>query len=335
MKFKHVIGIDVSKFTLDCACHHNGAYLQVENNRKGYLKLLKWARKQCGVDPKQILFCFEHTGIYSLVLAIFLDEQQIPCIVQSALAIKRSMGLVRGKNDKADARQIARYANLHMQELKLYQLPSKNLLKLKSLLTLRDRMVQQRASYLASQREYEFCFVKNQNKELFGIHQSMIAAFDKQIGKVEQQMEQIILTDEKLKECYELMQSIRGVGKVIACHMLIYTQAFTCFNTWRQFAAFCGIAPFENRSGTIINKTKVSQLAHKKIKAKLHLVAMSAIQFNPEMKTYYERRVEEGKNKMSSLNMVRNKMLSRIFAVVKRGTPYKLMELQGSNFYVK
>ena len=148
MQFKHVIGIDVSKFTLDCVCHHNGAYLQVENHHKGYKQLLKWARKQCGVDCKQILFCFEHTGIYSLVLAIFLQQQQVPCIVQSALAIKRSLGLVRGKNDKADARQIARYAYLHREELPLYQLPSKNLLTLKSLLTLRDRMVQQRAGYL-------------------------------------------------------------------------------------------------------------------------------------------------------------------------------------------
>lgn len=55
---------------------------------------------------------------------------------------------------------------------------------------------------------------------------------------------------------------------------------------------------------------------------------MGAIQYNEEMKTYYERRLKEGKTKMSSLNMVRNKMLSRIFAVVKRGTPYKHLTLQ-------
>jgi transposase len=328
MKFNHVIGIDVSKFTLDCVCHHNGAYLQVENSRKGYLRLLKWARKQCGVTVQQILFCFEHTGLYSLVFAIFLDEQQICCVAQSPLAIKRSLGLVRGKNDKADARQIARYGYLHREELKLYKLPSKNLLQLKTLLTLRDRMVQQRAGYLASHKEYETFFVKKDNKELFAVHQSMIAALDKQITKVEQQLEEIILSDEKLRECYELMQSIRGVGKIISCYMLVHTQAFTSFDTWRQFAAFCGIAPYDNRSGTFIGKTKVSPLANKKVKSLFHLIAMGAIQCNQEMKTYYERRLEEGKTKMSSLNMVRNKMLSRIFAVVKRGTPYKHMELQ-------
>lgn len=328
MKFNHVIGIDVSKFTLDCVCHHNGAYLQVENTRKGYLQLMKWVRKQCGVTLQQILFCFEHTGLYSLVFAIFLDEQQIPCVAQSALAIKRSLGLVRGKNDKADARQIARYGYLHREELSLYKLPSKNLIKLKSLLTLRDRMVGQRAGYLSSQKEYGTFFVKKDNKELFTIHQSMIAALDKQITKVEQQIEQLIHSDEKLKECYELMQSIRGIGKIISSYMLVHTQAFTSFDTWRQFAAYCGIAPYENRSGTFIGKTTVNHLANKKVKSLLHIIAMGAIQCNQEMKTYYERRLQEGKTKMSSLNMVRNKMLSRIFAVVKRGTPYKHLELQ-------
>ena len=49
---------------------------------------------------------------------------------------------------------------------------------------------------------------------------------------------------------------------------------------------------------------------------------MGAIQLNGEYKTYYERRTKEGKNKMSTLNIIRNKLIFRIFAVVKRGTPY-------------
>ncbi|MCK5705403.1 MAG: IS110 family transposase, partial [Cyclobacteriaceae bacterium] len=87
--------------------------------------------------------------------------------------------------------------------------------------------------------------------------------------------------------------------------------------------SYCGIAPFPNTSGTSIRgKTKVSNLANKKIKSLFDLCAKSAIQHNPEMKAYYNRRLEEGKNKMSTINIVRNKLLSRIFAVVNRQTPY-------------
>jgi transposase len=140
-------------------------------------------------------------------------------------------------------------------------------------------------------------------------------------------MELIILSDEKLSECYTLMKSIQGVGKIISCYMLVHTQAFTGFDNWRQFASYCGIAPYPNQSGLFKGRTTVSHLANKKLKSLFHLIAMGATQTNPEMKGYYERRIAEGKTKMSSLNMVRNKMLSRIFAVVKRGTPYKHLTL--------
>ncbi|MCB0823857.1 MAG: hypothetical protein KDC09_14255, partial [Bacteroidales bacterium] len=69
-------------------------------------------------------------------------------------------------------------------------------------------------------------------------------------------------------------------------------------------------------------KTKVSNLANKKIKSLLDLCAKTSIQYNIEMKIYYQKRVEEGKPKMATINIIRNKLLSRIFAVVQRGTPY-------------
>lgn len=52
------------------------------------------------------------------------------------------------------------------------------------------------------------------------------------------------------------------------------------------------------------------------------MCAKVAIQHNHEMKAYYERRVEEGKSKMSTINIIRNKILARMFAVARRGTPY-------------
>ena len=52
------------------------------------------------------------------------------------------------------------------------------------------------------------------------------------------------------------------------------------------------------------------------------MCARSAIVCNPEMKTYYRNRKEKGDNGMSVMNIIRNKLISRIFAVVKRGTSY-------------
>ena len=106
-------------------------------------------------------------------------------------------------------------------------------------------------------------------------------------------------------------------------YLIAYTNGFTRFKNSRKFASYCGIAPFPYQSGiSIRGKTKVNHLANKKLKTLLDLCAKSAIQYNAEMKQYYERRIKEGKAKMSTINIVRNKLLSRIFAVVQRGTPY-------------
>jgi transposase len=49
---------------------------------------------------------------------------------------------------------------------------------------------------------------------------------------------------------------------------------------------------------------------------------MAAIQWNDELKQYYERKVAEGKNKMSVINAVRNKLVHRIFAVLRDDREY-------------
>ena len=59
-----------------------------------------------------------------------------------------------------------------------------------------------------------------------------------------------------------------------------------------------------------------------RVKAIFNLCAVSAIQHSTEMKQYYQKRVDQGKNKMSTVNIIRNKLIARMFAVVKRGTPY-------------
>lgn len=119
------------------------------------------------------------------------------------------------------------------------------------------------------------------------------------------------------------MVSIKGIGKVTARFLIVYTMGFTAFESWRKFASYCGIAPFPHRSGTsIVGRTKVSRLANLEGKALLHQCALSAVISSPEMKAFYERRLAMGKSKMSTINIIRNKLVARAFTVVALGTPY-------------
>lgn len=141
--------------------------------------------------------------------------------------------------------------------------------------------------------------------------------------RLEKEMDRIVGEDPGLREQFRLLTGVKGIGAVTARFLIVRTAGFTAFSTWRKFASYCGIAPFPYRSGTSIRgRTRVNKLANRQGKTLLNMCACSAIQFNPEMRAYYQRRVEQGKNEMGTLNIIRNKLLARAFAVIKRGTPY-------------
>jgi transposase len=323
MKILDTIGIDISKLNFDVRIHSTQFYQQFENSNKGFETMLKWVYKNSSFSKENILFIFEHTGLYSHQLSVYLTDKEIPFSLIPGLEIKRSLGIARGKNDKVDATKIALYAYRLRDEIELTVLPTEQIQSLKTLLSLRDRIVKQRAGYITSLNEQKRVLVKNKNEVLINTQKKIIKHLSKQIKVLEIEIQEIISSDEQLSSQFKLITGIKGIGPQTALFVIAYTHGFTRFKTWRKFASYCGIAPFPNASGTSIRgRTKVSNLANKKIKSLFDLCAKSAIQHSPEMKMYYTRRLEEGKNKMSTINIIRNKLLSRIFAVVERQTPY-------------
>ena len=323
MKYVESLGIDVSKKTLDARLHLSKSHRQFANSAKGFKELLSWSKKQTELEQGQILICFEHTGLYSLPLALFLDKTRICFCMVAAMEIKRSLGIVRGKNDKVDAKRIAEYAYLRREQLKPTDLPSNNILTLQKLLSLRARLVKERAGYKGSMKEYKTMLKQNDLGSGIDIHKKMIHYLGKQIDAIELQLNQIIDEDEKIKKLYFLVTSVKGVGLVLGLNFLVTTNCFKGIKDGRKFACYAGIAPFDKQSGTSLKtKSRVSHYANKKMKALLNLAATSAIQFDQEIKIYYQKRVADGKSKMSTLNIVRNKIVHRVFAAVNRGTPF-------------
>lgn len=324
MEIKEIIGIDVSKKSIDVVVHTTQKHREFDNNSaKDIKKMVDWALKNAMISKDNVLFVFEHTGLYSHQLATTLTNLKMNYTVVSGLAIKRSLGLARGKDDKSDATNIALYGYRLRDELEPSQIPTKELQSLKRLLGLRKRLVKQRAGFKTSLKEQKRVLKKMDNKEFFDVQERVIKDLSKHIIKVEKTMRKIIEESKELNKMYNLIISIKGVGSQTALYMIVYTQGFTQFKTWRKFASYCGVAPFPNSSGTSLKgKTKVSHLANKEIKALLTNCATSAIQYSPEMKQYYQRRIDQGKSGMSTINVIRNKIIARIFAVVERGTPY-------------
>ena len=239
-------------------------------------------------------------------LACHLYDHEVIYSMVPAMEIKKSLGLIRGKNDKVDAERIAEYAYLRRDVLKPYELPSTQILKLQKLNTLRARMIKQRTGYKASLTEYKTLLVRKDNLILFQEQERMIQHFDKVLKRLNSEIQNIIDQDKQLSHHNKLITSVKGIGPVLAAYFLVTTNCFSSFNDGRKYACYAGVAPFAKQSGTSLNsKARVSNMANKKMKALLNLASGSAIQADPELKAYYKRRIEAGKSKMSTLNIVR------------------------------
>ena len=161
------------------------------------------------------------------------------------------------------------------------------------------------------------------DKYLHALSKQQLAVLNRQIRQIENDMQALIKADEQMDRQAELICSIPGVGKVLCWTMLAKTENFTTITEPRKMACYSGVVPFSNSSGTSIRgKNRVSSYADKAVKTILHMAAMRAVRLKNDLQIFYLRKVSEGKNKMSVLNAVRNKLIHRIFAVVKNQTPY-------------
>jgi transposase len=320
-KVTETIGIDVSKLTLDVFVRTTNVHKQFSNDSKGFKQIISWITKQ-KINLEQTLFCFEHTGWYCLQLGYFLFENKHRYCCINAIEIKRSMGLKRGKSDKADAWEIANYAWLRREELVPSTPPAKNLIELQRMMSLREQLVKQQTASKNLLKGMEI-IVEHKDDVAMAILKENINYLGNQILTIEKAMNELIKQDETMINNYKLSKTVKGVGIVLAVQMLLHTHNYSRFESSRQFAAYCGLVPYPYQSGTSINgRNKIHPISDRKMKSLLSMAAISAIQHDNELKIYYKKRLEEGKPKMVVLNIIRNKIVSRVFATVNRGTPY-------------
>lgn len=327
------VGIDISKKTMDVAVCKTGIivredHLRVENTAEGYHEMMNWLTKMIEGNKNDILICMEHTGIYSLTFQCLLEDDQVAYVMVSPLHLKKSMGLVRGKNDRIDAFRIADFCYTHRHKLQQSRLPSDSLQQLKKLVAERDRYVNHKRMLEQTKTDMEQFDAENTRFRTLKMLKEVVSV----IEDIEEEMLTIIQRDEAMNRNYALLTSIIGIGLVNAINTMIYTNNFDGFDNARQYACFVGVAPFPNESGTSVKgKTKVSHMGNKHLKADLTQGAKSAAYWDPQLRLYYQRKINQGKSYGSVINAIKFKLIQRMFAVVNRGTPFVKMATFSSN----
>lgn len=327
MKQKYVIGIDISKSKLDC-CVMDFKYkilyeMIIPNTEKKINSFMKDMMKLLKITKEELMICSENTGIYNRPLEILCTQSDYFLWVEHPVKIKKASSDLRGKDDRKDARRIAEYAVRYHDKKLPYKEPSQVVKQMNVLSKSRDSLLLQKTALENQLREakshdpFEF-------KVLSQSFSKTLKTFVSEIKKIEKQLSILIESEGEIKKNKDLLISIPGIGMQTAINFIIITDNFKNFENAKHLACYAGVVPFKNQSGTIVKKERISKMANQKLKKLLHLSAMATIRADKELKAYFVRKVEQGKNKMSVLNAIRNKLVHRIMAVIKRQQPYLL-----------
>jgi len=325
---KFIIGIDVSKQKLDYCLLDSGSILkeiQGKNTLSGIKATLGTLVKEYGIEEDHVLICAEYTGQYTYPLCCISEEMGFDLWLENPEQIKYRSGVQRGKNDKIDARRIAYYGYGFKEEARLFCMPEKSIRSLRQLIPERDMYVCDRSKYQGQLTDQKTFMSKedyqNKSKRL----KSLIKTLDHMIDEIEYRIQNLISTDDFLSHQHKLLCSIDGIGDKTAVKMIAETNGFRDFDDPRKFCCHAGVAPFTYQSGSSRHsRSRVSHRADKSIKVLLHLAALcAATKMKGELHVYYQRKVSEGKNKMSVLNAVRAKLVHRMFAVIRENKLYE------------
>lgn len=324
---KYVIGIDISKSKIDCAVLSSEIEVkfekEVSNTDPKIHKFITNVLSTLEIRASDLLICCENTGIYNRPLERVCGEIGVDLWVEHAVKIKRASIGMRGKTDRKDALRIAEYAIRYHDRKVLFVEPSTSVRELNEQTKIRETLISQRVAIQNQLKE-----AKSHDLESYNIlkkgFSKVLKSISKSIQEVDERINELMIKDSDMQRNADLITTIPGIGRQNAINFIIATNNFSDFSSANHLACYAGVVPFENQSGTIIRRARVSKMANKNLKRLLHLAAMAAIRFDPELKAYFIRKVQEGKNKMSVLNAVRNKLVHRIMAVIRKGKPYEI-----------
>ena len=294
-----------------------------DNNSDGIAKLHKWLVGHGVPFNENTLLVIENTGIYHRQIWHYCSEHSLPIYIGNATHIKWSFGIARGKNDVIDSKRLCDYAHKQAEDLKATSALDPVYLKLKDLMTSRTMLQRQRNAIKVYLNELKGINDKETQKVMEKANEAALKGLEKSMEKIEGLIMATIKQTEKVGKNYELLNSIPGLGHVTATYLICCTNNFAGNISGKQLASYAGVVPFAETSGSSVKgRNKVHKMANKELKALLHMAALSCIRTYPEFREYYDRKIAEGKHSRSVLNAIKNKLLLRAVAVIKKQHPY-------------
>jgi transposase len=313
---RQIYGIDLSKEKFDVNFIDQTGQKQhsvVKNDLKNISKFLV----SIPIDSHLVA---EHTGVYGDLLLFLSNQMNISISLCSGYSIKHSLGLHKGKTDKIDARRIREYGERFYDTLIESKVNGELMGELQELFSLRNQLVKERKMLLTKQKGV----MRLAFRSIYAsdVYKRTLSLLTKEIRGIEEQLLELIRSDEEFSRNFDLVTSIKGIGPITTCQLIIKTANFKRITTAKRAASYAGICPFPNASGQMVKKSRVSPMSDKALKSLMFICAKSAVAHNKEYRLYYLKKQLEGKPHYLIMTNVANKLMRTVYKIIESGCPW-------------
>jgi len=305
------LGIDISKadFHVELSVNEKLRHRRFVNGKEGFRELCVWLARH---KAEPVHACLEATGRYGDELALHLYEAGHVVSVINPAQIKAfgQSELLRNKDDRPDAGLIRRFCE--KQQPAAWQPPSTQLRELQALTRHLENLHDTRQQQVNRLEGVN-------NKAVLKSLRKLVTHLDSEIQRTEKQIQDHIDNDPDLQRQQQLLSSIKGIGKLTAAKLLAEIGDISSYKSARQVAAYAGLTPRNNRSGTLRGKTRLSKTGNARVRKALFFPALVAKRYNPIVRAFCQRLTHSGKNKMEVIGAAMRKLIHIAFGVLKSG----------------
>jgi len=298
------VGVDTGKLQLDIHIRPLDIHFNVSNDDSGIKKAIKVIEKH---NPKRIII--EATGRLEHAFILACSEHKLPFVVANPIHIKRFAGAIGqlAKTDKLDARLIAHYGETIKPPISV----------IKPVIMRRMSDLLSRRRQLINMQTMEKNRLQIMPKEIQGFIKPILTAISHQIEKTDNKLLKLIAECPEQQAKNEIIQSMPGVGKVVAFSLLSNMPELGYLSN-KKAAALIGVAPVNRESGSYKGQTRIKG-GRPQIRTVMFMAMMSAMQCNPIFKATYQRLIKAGKPKKVAIIACLRKMIVILNSMVRDG----------------
>lgn len=320
MKRKYILGIDIAKKSF---------HYRLETEAGTMVEAASWSNSPADIgafirhlitqlgDLKALHAGMEATGRYGNHLFLALHEAGAWVSVINPAQVKYFAVSLnrRGKNDPMDAALVARYVRERTPRATLPVDAASA--RLKELVGEIDNLVN------------ESVRIGNRLSEVGGACKEVAASLRRrknviltEIARLEKTVLELVSSQPQMADQHRLLCTIKGIGARTAARLLAHL-AGKAFLTARQLAAYAGLTPRENTSGTSLKgKTRLCKQGNSRLRRSLYLPAMVLWRCSPEVKLWADAIALRTRSRKAALGAVMRKLIHIVFGVLKHSKPF-------------